>query len=121
GSVVVPVASSPIPIPATAPLPPRGHLPPVRVTATGRQAPITPPGGMAVPGKNLRETYPTIHRPAPSPMRPPTPTFFEDRPLTPPSGTYFGRRRGRTAVRIAIVATGLAIAAAAALAIATQL
>jgi hypothetical protein len=121
-----PYAASPPPPASSVPtgsvvVPPIGHLPPLRVTATGRQAPITPPGGMAIPGRNLREAYPTIHRPAPSPMRPPTPTFFEERPLTPPSGTYFGRRRGRTAMRIAIAATGLAIAAAAALAIATQL
>jgi hypothetical protein len=75
---------------------------------------------MSTPGRNLRESYPTIHRPPPSPMRPPTPTF-DERPLTPPSGTYFGRRRGRTAARVAIAATGLAIAAAAALALASQL
>jgi eukaryotic-like serine/threonine-protein kinase len=98
-----------------------GPTPPTRGSPTGRQAPVTPPSGMSIPTKNLRESYPMIHRPAPSPMRPPTPTL-EDRQFTPPSGTHFGRRgRHRVATWIALLATGIAIAVAAALAAANGL
>ncbi|HEX2689523.1 MAG TPA: serine/threonine-protein kinase [Kofleriaceae bacterium] len=52
-----------------------------RVAPAGRLRQIgTPPVGTPiVPIKNLRESYPTIHHPPPSPMRPPQ---SRDRPIT---------------------------------------
>jgi serine/threonine-protein kinase len=57
-----------------------GHAPPVRVAprigtpATG----VPHVAGPAIPSTNLREAYPAIARPAPSPMRP-VPAPFDDR------------------------------------------
>jgi hypothetical protein len=103
----------------SAQLPLVGHLPPMRVVPSSRpHGPVTPPGAMpAALTTNLREAYPTIHRPAPSPMRPPTPTL-EERPITPPSGIHPRYRRRRLpALRLAIVAVCIAIGVAAAIAI----
>jgi serine/threonine-protein kinase len=114
-----PVATAPVaaaPRSVSVPMPLVGHLAAMPVVVSGRpHAPVTPPGGMAAAlTKSLREAYPTIHRPAPSPMRPPA---LEKRPITPPSGIHpWGRRRRRAALRIAILAIWIAIAIAAAVA-----
>ena len=82
--------------------------------------------GPIVPGqgKSLREAYPTIHRPAPSPMRPPR-SSFDDRPA-PSMSTVAPFDMSRTAQRDAVVrrlalALGVAIALLAVLLVASRL
>jgi eukaryotic-like serine/threonine-protein kinase len=74
-----------------------GHLPAVWPGATHRPQAIgsaasaaidaqdvstgaVPADGSPLPINSLRAAYPNIHRPPPSPMRPPTPSPFDDRP-----------------------------------------
>jgi eukaryotic-like serine/threonine-protein kinase len=82
--------------------------------------------GPIVPGqgKSLREAYPTIHRPAPSAMRPPR-SSFDDRPA-PSMSSVMPFDMSRTAQRDAVVrrlalALGIAIALLAVLLVASRL
>ncbi len=101
-----------------------GHLPPPRVPAAPKsQIMGTPQVGMpkltapVAPTKNLRDAYPTIHRAPPSPMRPPTPSPFDDRPASRvvdrPRSTALG-----ITVRRLVLAIGIGIAIAAAIVLA---
>lgn len=75
--------------------------------------------GSVVPANALRAAYPTIHRPPPSPMRPPTPLPFDDRPgssvssvnryATPaaPRGNLLHGVVLATSIAVAIIATYL--------------
>jgi eukaryotic-like serine/threonine-protein kinase len=108
-AVKTPVPRSPRPTPSVPAPPPIdhnatliGHLPAItrRAAATHRQhavgsAPIdaqevstvsavsaVQADGSLAPANSLRVAYPTIHRPRPSPMRPPTPSPFDDRPAS---------------------------------------
>ena len=91
-------------------LAPRG---PASLTPVPRRPNGTPRVDNQVPVTNLREAYPTIHRPAPSPTRPQQ-TAFDDRPA---SRLDFGPafdmtrvvRRGALVRRVAL-AIGIAIA-----------
>jgi hypothetical protein len=80
-----------------------------------------PPRSLGSPAngspKNLREAYPTIHLPPPSPMRPPW-SAFDDRPTTAicplePEEMVTIVRRGTTVRRLALaVSFAAAIVAA---------
>jgi serine/threonine-protein kinase len=83
----------------------------------------TPPAGTpVVPTKNLREAYPTIHRPPPSAMRPPR--AFDDRATSTVTTLPFDMARAvqRDAmVRRLALAIGIAIALLAVLLVASRL
>jgi eukaryotic-like serine/threonine-protein kinase len=115
-----------------------GHLPPRAVPphrqALGSSAINTTELGVApaeespAPVKNLREVYPTIHRPPPSPMQPPT-SPFDDRPISTvgvldpfrnyPTPTV--QRDARFRLIVVILSIALAIAIITAFVIATRL
>jgi serine/threonine-protein kinase len=92
----------------------RAHTPPAGIPHVGRGR--TPPGGIAyvsaphdgaAPPRttNLREAYPMIHRPVPSPMRSP----FDDRPPSSVNVAPFDAAAARRDVLIRRVIIALAI------------
>jgi eukaryotic-like serine/threonine-protein kinase len=95
-----------------------GH-PPARRSA-GTPKPIATPNEMpAAVSTNLRAVYPTIHRPPPSPMRPPSPSPFDDRASSSVSSVQPYRKAraarrgvslGRVALLFGIFASGVAAA-----------
>jgi hypothetical protein len=91
-----------------------GPPPPVRVVPSDRlKSTPTPPVGVPVVPTNLRESYPEINRPPPSPMRPPTKPPVDDPRATPASGFTLVTRRGlsvRFLVLVLIIVTAAAIA-----------
>jgi serine/threonine protein kinase len=94
-----------------------------RAPATRSRRTSAPPATTpAVPSKNLREAYPTIHRPAPSPMRPPR--AFDERAsstvTTLPFDMAHTVQRDAMVRRLAL-AIGIAIALLAVLLVATRL
>jgi hypothetical protein len=96
-----------------------------RATIASARHPVTPGGGTPlIPAKNLREVYPAISRPPPSPMRPPM-SPFDDRPASSVGGIApfdMARRVRRDAVfrRLALV-IGLVIVAIVAILVASRL
>jgi hypothetical protein len=118
-TVPLPSRMTPVPIAADPETDPEATLigPPVSPRAPAfRQPPTgTPQVGTPIPFKNLREAYPNIYRPAPSPSRP-QPNAFDDRPA---SSIDFGSafdmshvvRRDALMRRVAL-AVGIAIALA---------
>jgi len=97
-----------------------GPLPPMRVVPTRPKATPTPPAGVPVVPINLREAYPEITRPPPSPMRPPTMPPYDDRPVTPASGFTMVTRRSST-LRHVVLVIAIALAIMAAVVIASRL
>ena len=96
-----------------------------RATIAGARHPVTPGAGTPlIPTKKLREVYPAISRPPPSPMRPPV-SPFDDRPAPSVSGIApfdMARTVRRDAVfrRLALV-IGLVLAAIVAILVASRL
>jgi serine/threonine-protein kinase len=114
----VPVAPTPVPLlQMPAPVAPAPGVPPAMLTpASGLTVAGTPQAGMQLPAKNLREVFPALARPTPSPMQVPPRAGF-DEPPTPITGLGELRpRRGRP-VRWLAIAFAIALAVAAALAI----
>jgi eukaryotic-like serine/threonine-protein kinase len=106
-------AARPSPAPAPAPFMQDtllGPLPPMRVVPPSRPRP-TPAPPLSVPAvpTNLREAYPEISRPPPSPMRPPTKPPTDDPRATPATGFTLVTRRGPS-LRYAMLALAIAIA-----------
>jgi hypothetical protein len=97
-----------------------GPLPPMRVVPPSRPKSPTPPVGVPAVSTNLREAYPEISRPRPSPMRPPTMPPLDDPRVTPASGFTLVTRRG-TSVRYLVLVLAIVIAAAAAFVIVDRL
>jgi hypothetical protein len=115
------------PVPASAPIDPDATLvgqPMAPRTPAPRPRPSgTPQVGTPIPAKSLREAYPNLYRPAPSPSRPQA-NPFDDRPA---SSVNFGSAfdmshvvRRDTVMRRVALAVAIAIALLAFLLIARQ-
>jgi hypothetical protein len=104
-----------------------GHLPMTRAPAPALVAPRRPTGTPQIevpqlPSRNLREAYPAIHRPLPSPMRPSS-AFDDRRASSEGIGEVFDMsrvvRRDAIVRRVAVV-LGLVVAIIVAALIATR-
>jgi len=97
-----------------------GHLGPTRRPATLQQPSGAALGTASMTARSLRDSYPTIHRPPPSPVRP---AGFDDRQTSAVSHMPYDMSRAvrrDAAVRRLAVAIGIAVGIVVAIALATR-